>query len=392
MTDPWHQRLAVLAALTLPLGFYGGLGIAALCLGVLRNPRLLSHAEPKLIAVALPLAAATILATVLQPETSWHRLGGAAGMALLYTGGLILVQAVTRPISHLALLLAYTVGATMLAGSVFVDYLVGWHHIPSGLFTGGPLHNWTASTLVLAFPLALQLAGISRYRLPGLLMALSLVAGVVFALSWVGVLGLIAAAGAYAALHSLRAVALLGGLAVIATATSGGWLEPVQQLLRAPAFETLGEILFARLRIFAQGLQAAAHQPWLGWGHHAGDLSQPLGQLQLGLYYVDDLALPHFHNLYVQTLFETGLVGLMALALLLGYLMVYQRGPWSAATRAALVGFFTTQFFDYAWTQWSIVFGVWLVASLGLAASRAQAEPPQSGLLPPPSAPGRIPR
>jgi O-antigen ligase len=170
-----------------------------------------------------------------------------------------------------------------------------------------------------------------------------------------------------AALTVPGAVAL-GGVAWWSAAT-GAW--------SVPGLATLGEVLSSRTRIFAQGLELAAQRPWGGWGSHLGDLAGPLGGV--GRYHVDDLALPHFHSLPVQTLFEAGAPGLMALALWFGFLFVAQRGPWRAAAGAALVGFLVTQGFDLAWHHATVAVSVMLVAVLGLG---PPAPPPVSEATP----------
>lgn len=366
--DQPSRGLATLAAFLLPLGTLGIGGVVAVGLHLLAFGRRPMRGDARLVAAALPLALTLPAATLLHVSQtgiapSVDALVHAWGMAAVVLVGPV---ALRRMIAHAGAELVsstFVVGSVGLALSVIVDAALAWHPVPGGLFLRGDLHNVAAAILVVAFPLALDLASSRRQRVWWTLAALAIAIGVGAAWSWVGALGLVAAALTFAVLRWGRAGAVLTGLAA-ATVASIGWWMLASGVGRLPALSTLGEVMSSRARIFAQGLELAALRPWAGWGSHLGDLAGPLGAV--GRYHVDDLALPHFHSLYVQSMFESGVPGLMALALWFGYLLLAARGPWAAAARAALVGFLVTQAFDLAWTRSMVALGVLLVAMLGL--------------------------
>ena len=371
----YPRALAALGAFLLPLGVVGIAGIVVLALHALAFCRRALPGEGRLLLAALPLALLPIAATLAFALEAGRAPEGAAighvlGMAALLLIAPVAARRVVAQAGAALLLWAFVLGAVGLAVSVFVDVALGWHHIPAGLYREGTLHNVTATVLVVGFAPALQLASAGRARWAGALAALTIAAGVVAALSWVGALGLMAALLAFAALR-WGVLGTIGGALTALAAAWLAWWSLAEGLWRGPAAATLGEVLGARLRIIAQGLELAGERPWLGWGWHLYDLRGPLGGAGLGIYHVDDLVLPHFHNLYVQTLFETGVLGLMALALWFGSLLLTQRGPWRAAASAALVGFLVTQLGDYLWQHATVVVSVTLVAMVGLAPERA---------------------
>ena len=363
------RALAVLTAFLLPLGTIGIGGVVALGLYLVTFGRRVLPGEGRLVAAALPLALALPAATL-----AFAREAGAAptrtalvhalGMAAIVLIGPVALRRMVARAGAGLLAAAFVAGAVGLAASVIADAALGWQRIPVGLYRVGDLHNVTAAVLVVAFAPALRFATHGRARFVGAAAALTLAVGVLAAWSWVGALGLAAGALAFVALHrgwEAAALTLPGAVALSLvaywSAAHGGWY--------VPGLETLGEILSSRARIFAQGLELAAQRPWGGWGSHMGDLAGPLGGV--GRYHVDDLVLPHFHSLTVQTAFETGVPGLMALAVWFGYLLLAARGPWRAAAGAALVGFLATQAFDLAWHHASVMVSVTLAAALGLA-------------------------
>ena len=370
-----QRGLAALAAFLLPMGVVGIAGIVVLALHLLVCCRRALPGEGRLLLAALPLALLPLVATLAYAAEMGRAPAPAALLHVLGMAALLLIAPVaTRRVVAQAgaplLMRAFVLGAVGLAVSVFADVVFGWHAIPVGLYREGTLHNVTATVLVVGFAPALQLMSTRRQRWLGALAALVIAAGVLAALSWVGALGLAAVALTFAALRWGVAGAVAGAL-VVAGAAWAAWWALAEGALRVPAAATLGEVLGARLRIFAQGLELAGERPWLGWGWHQYDLRGPLGGAGLGVYHVDDLVLPHFHNLFVQTLFETGVLGLMALALWFGALLLAQRGPWRVAASAALVGFLVTQLGDYVWQHATVVVSVTLVAAVGLVPERA---------------------
>ncbi len=362
---------AALGALLLPMGVVGIGGIVVLALTLVSWCRRALPGEGRLLLAALPLALLPVLATLVYAGASARPFERVAlthvlGMAVLLLIAPVALRRIVARAGAELVMGAFVLGAVGLAASVFVDAALGWHTIPVGLYRDGTLHNVTAAVLVVTFAPALQCSTSGRRRPLGAVAAVVIAAAVLVALSWVGALGLAAAALTFATLRWGWLGAVGVALAAVALAAAAWWAL-ASGAVRAPGLATLGEVLGARLRIFAQGLELAGERAWLGWGSHLDDLSGPLGAAGLGVYYVDDLALPHFHNLVVQTLFETGVPGLMALALWFGYLLLAQRGPWRAATRAALVGFLVTQLGDLAWHHASVAVSATLVAMVGLA-------------------------
>lgn len=371
MSDRPRQKglgilLAFAAAFTLPLGFLGliGVGLTATFLIVFR--RSIGEGERRLLAASSPLAVLIVVATLRKHNMAGADLLQAIGMSVLLTAGLIAILRMTRIAGEQRVAQALLLGAAALASSVIIDHLIGWHGIPSGLFADAGLHNVAASVLVLSLPVALKLACMGpRRRLAVAQVALFIVA-ILVSLSWVGVLGSLVAAAVFVSQVPQRKWAWLGVIGLLTLAASTIWWVVAASRNGVLPIATLGEVLSSRFRIFAEGLELASRKPWLGWGYHVGDLSLPLGSSGIGFYNVDDLALPHFHSLYVQTLFETGLLGLTALALLFGYLTINQEGIWRNATTAALIGFFTTQLLDHSMMHSNVVLSAYLIASLGL--------------------------
>ena len=347
----WRGYIAYAAAFTLPLGFAGVVAIPLMLilevvhLATSRANRAAAWRGPWLY--GLPLAVLTVGSTLAGPNARAGLLPSAVGVALLYTLGLESAHALVKSADRTALLEAFLLGDTVLAISVIADALLRWHHVPAGLFWYGGLQNWSATLLALGFPLGLwatRLPGSGARRI-GALAAVLTVVGVLAGLSWVGAFGLLVGL-VFLTTHRLR-YPLLATVLVTTLITAGAvfllyWLAHHSQISiggYTPA--DLGEIVFARLRIMVDGLALASLHPWSGWGW--GAIRAAFAQHPLGVFYMDDLVIPHFHNLYVQTLFQTGALGLAALALLIGGLYWNQRGPLTPGVRAALLAFLATQ-------------------------------------------------
>jgi O-antigen ligase len=372
-----HQSsLPYIVAFILPLGFLGVGGIAGLLLFSLRYWREIAKLSWAPLLAALPFAAVTVIAAALGPDPEANLLP-AIGQGVLYTFGLQAIRAMVNMSQPIKIVVFFLIGSVILALSVCLDFVYGWHTIPAGLFWHVSLHNWTASYLVIAFPFALALIRNSSFsmRCLGILASLSLCVGIIMALSWVGLLGLIASGLVYIFLTLRTAVAKAG---FVFTAITGGvglfrlflsYFGNAQ--VKGFELETLGQVIFGRLRIFTEGLELASQRPWLGWGFNGATLA--FKEFPVGTYYHADLVLTHFHNLYIQTLFETGLFGFVALMFLLGFLYLTLGGKWGKASKAALLGFLVTQLFDYAWLQSSLLLGVWLAIALGMQSSSREA-------------------
>jgi len=352
-------------AFTLPLGFLGMLGVAAAALYLVLFPRTLAQAPRPAVLAGVPLALVTLVSTALAPTPNVGALLSAAGMAVLYTAGLAVMLAVATVGARDGLASAFVLGATVLAGSVLLDALLGWHRIPAGLFDSPDLHNWSAALMVLAWPLSLHLLLAKRKVWAGLSLLL-LPSAVVASLSWSGLLGLTIAFPVYL-LHPkgpIRGLVRAVGVLLLLAGATVGFVK------LEPRLGLLGDVLSGRARIAAEGLELAKLRPVLGWGYSVGRLEPAFAREPLGRYYVDDLALPHFHDLYVQTLFETGVVGFAALALLLAALVAVQTGSWSAATLGAMAGLLTALGLDYSWHVASILLSFFLVAAIGTQATK----------------------
>jgi len=362
-----RASLAAAAAFLLPLGSIGlvGVGVAGLFLivSISRGFR----GRP-LIIVAVPAAVMAILSTVLAPSPSQGVVLSAIGMATLYTAGLAAMLAMRDLMKAERLAAAFVLGSTVLALSVILDATVHWHRIPAGLFNNADLHNWAAALLILAWPLSAHLFLAERRRWAAVPMAL-LPTAVVVALSWSGTLGLIVAALVYLAHPKapLGAWFRVLAAAIIIAVPAGSFLA------LQPRLGLMGEVASSRARIATEGLQLAKLRPLRGWGFSVDRLGPAFSREPLGTYYVDDEALAHFHDLFVQQLFENGIVGLTALALLISTLLVLQRGPIAPATVASAAGFLVAQSFDYSWHVSSILLSFFLVASLGLPRAREPA-------------------
>lgn len=369
MSERLRTYLPFWVAFTLPLGFLGVLGVAGLILFFLLTP-LLTRSSWTLAAAGLPLALITVASAALSPSPA-ECLPPAVGLAVLYTLGLATIHSLTLNTPGESLIQAFILGTVLLAFSVMADSIFGWRNIPSGLFWQEGLHNWTATSLVLAFPLSLHLA--LRYQVSprsrgaGIAVIILLLLGVALSLSWVGAIGLVVGTLTYLLLRWPKS----SGLFLVSTAfliwALAGMLQAGFATFQLGGYSlaNLGDVFFGRLRIFAEGLEMASLRPVIGWGYSVGRISPILEEHGIGAYYVDDLALPHFHSLYVQTLFENGVLGFAALLFLIAFLFLRQRGTVSVAIRAAIVGFAAVQMFDFSWAQSSLILSVWLVASIG---------------------------
>jgi O-antigen ligase len=356
----WLRRLGLLL---LPLGFWGVAGLIVLALYSSFNLLQLWRTSRHTLAMTLPFATITVIATALAAP---HHILFALSYALLIISCGAVAHWLSRSYDRAILVAYYAVGSSVLALSVILDYSLRWHRIPSGLFLHNNLHNWTATLLVLAMPLALHYTTQRKTWEIGLTMLTLLMAATVLALSWVGLLGVSAVLLTYALCRhpGLGLIALLGTAATLTAA--GVALSQGVQLHPNATLQMLGQIVHERMTIFSEGITLAAQRPWLGWGFGPDSIRVAYQQVAIGTYTTNDMTLSHFHNLFVQTLLHSGVLGLTALGLLLYQLWRYQCGRWRHVSRAALVGFIVAQFFDYAMLQGTIVASFFWVTALGL--------------------------
>lgn len=384
MTEPsspaWatalRRRLSCVAAFLLPLGFLGALAIPLMVVVLAadlawgRAVRSAWRTGPWWFGV--PLAALTLLSTALGPNAQ-AGLPSAVGMGLLYVVGFAAAYTVGRSERPTRLILAFVLGDGVLALSVIADAILGWHDVPAGLFWKASLQNWSASLLALGFPVSVWMAFTTsmRVRWVAAAAALAMAAGIFAGLSWVGAVGLLVGL-IYLAFNRIRCGVALG-CAVTALLLIGGiglsnWVVRHGGVaIGGYSLSLLGEIIFARLRIMAEGLAVAALHPWLGWGW--GAVHRALLQHPVGTFYMDDLSLRHFHNLYVQVLFEGGVFGLAAFALFVGRVYGSVGGRLGPGVRASLSAFLATQFWDYSWPQTTIVLSVLVIAAADMRRS-----------------------
>lgn len=357
--------LAACTAFLLPLGTIGmaGVGVAGLTLVVasFRGFRI----RPVHLA-GLPIACMTVLSTALAPAHTESALLSAIGMAILYTAGLAAAIVVSDAIERRFVASAFVLGSTVLAFSLALDAMFGRQRIPAGLFKSADLHNWAATLFVLAWPLALHELLTSR-RAWSIIPVVLLPSAVLLALSWSGTLALAAATLLYLA-HPRAPVRgrvrLLA--AVLLIATSVGSFAAFE-----PKLGLLGEVLSDRARVVTEGIELAKLRPLRGWGFSANRLGPAFARETVGSYYMDDVALPHFHDLFAQQVFENGIVGITALGLLISTILVLQRGPMAPATLASAGGFLIAQSFDYSWHFASILLSFLLVTAIGLKRARS---------------------
>jgi O-antigen ligase len=359
MTQAFIKRaLAILISLTLPLGAWGVIGIAGALVYTLLFPGVILRQLSRLLKIVLPVALIIPLTTVANKLTI-STLLSALGVSVFYTLGLA-VAIVLAQESVQTLATAFVLGCSFLAVSVFVDYGLQLHAIPSGLFTEG-FHNWTASCLVLGAGLSYYFITKPGRRTLGLVTFSLCFLGIILAFSWVGLFGFVALTLIFLLQTSRRLFLVLLGCLLVT-------LISIKPLIANLVIyqSTLGEVMFGRVRIFSEGLYLASLRPWYGWGF--GGIREAFSYFPVGSYYVDDLALAHFHNLPVQLLFETGIPGFTSFCLLISSLFAQQTNALGKATRASIIGFFSAQFFDYSWHSASIMMCVWLVVALGYVA------------------------
>lgn len=368
MTNP-RRALAIAAAFLLPLGAVGGiLGVAFTAVHLLVFGRKRLRHDGHWTLVLLPMAILPIVTTASSASATPERVLYAVALAAPLLLGWHAARRMVADAGEQRIAAGFVAGASVLAVSILVDAAVGWRAIPSGLFPAS-LHNTAAAVLVLAFPLALEFGTRPRTLVYGITVAALLALAIVASLSWVGVLGFVAAGLVFAA-GRWRMSGLMGSVAIVGVSAGIAWWFVTR--FGGSNLSTLGEVLSSRMRIFVEGLALASDAPWLGWGVDLAGVGAAPRSIPLGVFHVDDLVLPHFHSIYVQTLAVAGVLGFAALALVFTVAIASATGAWRHSVRAALVGHFASQGFDYAWLIASVVVSVGLVVALGALATDAR--------------------
>jgi len=149
--------------------------------------------------------------------------------------------------------------------------------------------------------------------------------------------------------------AFIAGLATAVLITAGGVWLGVEVVRRQQNYESMANILSYRDAIWRVGLVGWRHNPWFGIGMDNYRLMTPervKGWLaEEGKSYDAEryIHFPHAHNLFINTLAERGLFGLLVLgAVLLAWLAAVLKRPPPQAD-------------DLDWTLWGAALGAWFV-------------------------------
>jgi O-antigen ligase len=149
--------------------------------------------------------------------------------------------------------------------------------------------------------------------------------------------------------------AFIAGLATAVLITAGGVWLGVEVVRRQQNYESMANILSYRDAIWRVGLVGWRHNPWFGIGMDNYRLMTPervKGWLaEEGKRYDAEryIHFPHAHNLFINTLAERGLFGLLVLgAVLLAWLAAVLKRPPPQAD-------------DLDWTLWGAALGAWFV-------------------------------
>lgn len=256
----------------LPLGFWGGLGVAGMGLYAAANWRDFVRLSRRPLYAVLPFALVTVLAAAFGVD-SRNSLPPAIGLALLITVGLQGARLMVSQSEPRKLLAAFVLGVDVLAISVAVDFALGINRIPSGLFRDPSLHNFAGTLFALAFPIALYLTGQRRpFPVIGVVSAATIFTGTALAMSWVGMVGLLVGAIAYGILSRNAYGWVLLASCVLAVGTIPTWKSAFDGALldlrvRDQTFHNLEHTINGRLAIYNEGVRLAMQRPWLGWGY-----------------------------------------------------------------------------------------------------------------------------
>lgn len=260
-------------AFVLPLGFYGGLAVAAAGLYAAVYWRELGRLSRKPLLAAAPMATITVLAAALGVDPRGDLLP-AIGTALLITLGLQVARLLVTHAGPRKLMLAFLLGAAVLAISVALDFVTNATELPAGLFFDASLHNWAGALLAMSFPLAL---GFARHGGAigwlGTTLAVLVAGATAVSLSWSGAVGLLVGgvlftllAGPRPAIRpwllvALSAAAIFAGVLYLSVSRHVDKLS-----YRDYSLADLVYVLDGRRAMYIQGARLSMSRPWLGWG------------------------------------------------------------------------------------------------------------------------------
>lgn len=195
-------------------------------------------------------------------------------------------------------------------------------HARSNLLGGEKIRGFFQHNIMAGFYAATG-AVLAMTLLRGIRRVLVLTAFIVFVV-WAGSATGLLLAGAAVIIVPLAQLLVpripLGGLLAVLVplgATAGALLNQVW----VPLLEAVGRdpTLTGRTVLWEWGLRAIAERPVVGWGF-TGYFNSPQGAIpSLYVPEFDDYVIAHFHNSYIQTAVDLGLLGLLVLILVLGF-------------------------------------------------------------------------
>ncbi|MGJ9372654.1 O-antigen ligase family protein [Nesterenkonia sp. CF4.4] len=195
-------------------------------------------------------------------------------------------------------------------------------HARSNLLGGEKIRGFFQHNIMAGFYAATG-AVLAMTLLRGLRRVLVLAAFIVFVV-WAGSATGLLLAGAAVIIVPLAQLLVpripLGGLLAVLVplgAAAGAVLNQVW----VPLLEAIGRdpTLTGRTVLWEWGVRAIVERPVLGWGF-TGYFNSPQGAIpSLYVPEFDDYVIAHFHNSYIQTAVDLGLLGLLVLILVLGF-------------------------------------------------------------------------
>jgi O-antigen ligase len=257
----------------------------------------------------------------------------------------------------------YWVIGTLVA-STLLGLAIGYFRLWTGLAKSGMLQLYSVghvnhSAIYLAIALGLceawVLASWRTWTVPVRTAALAITAAVLGSIIFTASRGAIGAALMLLPLLGLAWRPRLRGAFIVSLATAvlitagGVWLG-IEVVRRQQNYESTSNILSFRDAIWRVGLVGWRHNPWFGVGMDNYSLMTPervkgwLAEEGKSYSYF-----PHAHNLYINTLAERGVFGLLVLgAVLLAWLAAVLKRPPPAAS-------------DLDWTLWGAALAAWFV-------------------------------
>jgi O-antigen ligase len=114
----------------------------------------------------------------------------------------------------------------------------------------------------------------------------------------------------------LFAVGVVGGLALMAM--------PQERARALTMIRQVGQpdlLLSGRIDLWKQGIEPIRSSPWVGIGYGANIFLRPAAR-ERGFALMTDRAQPDLHQMYLQTIAEVGVVGLLAYSLVVGWILL----------------------------------------------------------------------